>query len=103
MIDIKIFLKRRQRNCVESIKENNDAVRTYVVAVDTNCDTRKIGVIMLLWIVLGIVGYLLIGVGLLIWSVKSDPWGGLILEIWWFFILFYPFLIFRSLFYKFFK
>ncbi|HDR8161917.1 TPA: hypothetical protein QC072_004875 [Bacillus cereus] len=35
---------------------------------------------MILWIVIGIVVYLTIGVGLLVWAVTSDPWGGMILE-----------------------
>lgn len=52
---------------------------------------------MFLWIFIGLTAYLLVGVGLLAWVVKSDPWGGLVLEIWWLFILFYPFLLVRSL------
>jgi hypothetical protein len=51
----------------------------------------------MIWI-LGIVIYLLIGIGLLIYAVTSDPWGGLLLEMWWFVILLWPLLIIRSFF-----
>jgi hypothetical protein len=52
---------------------------------------------MLIWIILGVIIYLLIGVGILIYAVKTDPWGGLILHVWWLVILFYPYFIIRSL------
>lgn len=50
----------------------------------------------MIWIIAGIIIYLLIGVGLLIWIVKTDPWGGMVLEIWWLFILIYPVYIVHS-------
>jgi hypothetical protein len=51
---------------------------------------------MTAWII-GVIAYILIGVGILIWSVLSDPWGGLVLEIWWMVVLFYPVLMLLSL------
>jgi hypothetical protein len=53
---------------------------------------------MIIWISIGVVLYLLIGVSLLIWAVKSDPWGGLLLEVWWLVLLIWPLLLIRSLF-----
>lgn len=40
----------------------------------------------MLWIIVGIIVYLLIGAGLLLYVVLKDPWGGLVLEIWYIFI-----------------
>jgi hypothetical protein len=51
----------------------------------------------MVWI-LGIAIYLIIGIALLIYAVTSDPWGGLLLEMWWFIILLWPLLIIRSIF-----
>jgi hypothetical protein len=51
---------------------------------------------MMVWII-GIIIYLLIGLGLLIGVVLSDPWGGLVLEMWWMVIFFYPILIVWSI------
>jgi hypothetical protein len=50
----------------------------------------------MVWII-GIAIYLLIGVAILIYGTVSDPYGGFILEFWWLVILFYPYLIVRSL------
>ena len=72
-----------------------------VIQLIDNAMTRKRGEFMLFWIILWIVVYLLIGVGLLIWTVKTDPWGSLILEIWWIFIIGYPIFIVLSLFNRF--
>lgn len=52
---------------------------------------------MLSYILIGIVLYLLIGVGLLIYAVTTSNWGGLILHFWYLIILLYPYLIVRSL------
>lgn len=52
---------------------------------------------MLTWIIIGVIIYLLIGVGLLIHAVTSDPWGGLILHFAIPFVLFYPYFIITSL------
>lgn len=52
---------------------------------------------MLSWIILAIIIYLLIGVAILIYGVVSDPYGGFILHFWWAVILFYPYMIVRSL------
>jgi hypothetical protein len=51
----------------------------------------------MLWII-GITIYLIIGIGLLIYAITSDPWGGLLLGLWWLVILLWPYLIVRSLF-----
>jgi hypothetical protein len=51
---------------------------------------------MTAWII-GVIAYILIGVGILIWSVLSDPWGGLVLEIWWMVVFFYPVLMLWAL------
>ncbi len=51
---------------------------------------------MLFWIVIGIVIYLAIGIGLLVWAVTSDPWGGLILEFALSFILLWPYFLIRG-------
>jgi hypothetical protein len=48
------------------------------------------------WIIVGVIIYLLIGVGLLVYTVKTDPWGGLLLEVAIPLILFYPYFIIRS-------
>jgi hypothetical protein len=50
----------------------------------------------MIW-VLCIAIYLLIGIGILIHGIITDPYGGLILHFWWLVILFYPYLIVRSL------
>lgn len=52
---------------------------------------------MIIW---SIIIYLLIGMGLLIYMVKTDKYGGLILHFWWLIVLFYPFLIIKSMFSK---
>lgn len=44
------------------------------------------------WIIIGLAIYLLIGLGILIYSVKKDAWASLLLELWVLFIMFYPFL-----------
>jgi hypothetical protein len=49
------------------------------------------------WIIVGIIIYLAIGVGLLIYAVMTDPWGGLILHFAIPFVLLYPYFILRSL------
>jgi hypothetical protein len=53
---------------------------------------------MLSWIILGVIIYLLIGIGILIHAVRTDPYGGFILHFAIPFILFYPYFIFRSVF-----
>jgi len=51
---------------------------------------------MTTFIIVGVVIYLIIGVGLLIHAVKSDPWGGLLIHFAIPLILFYPYFIVRS-------
>lgn len=51
--------------------------------------------------ILCIVAYVAIGVCVLMWSVFSDPWGGLLLEVWWLVVFFYPLLIIFSMYQKF--
>lgn len=52
---------------------------------------------MIFWIVIGIVVYLTIGVGLLVWAVASDPWGGMILEYALPVILIWPLFVFLAI------
>ncbi|MGK8429870.1 hypothetical protein OF864_01185 [Bacillus cereus] len=52
---------------------------------------------MIFWIVIGIVVYLAIGVGLLVWAVTSDPWGGMILEYALPVILIWPLFVFLAI------
>ena len=52
---------------------------------------------MILWIVIGIVVYLTIGVGLLVWAVTSYPWGGMILEYALPVILIWPLFVFLAI------
>jgi hypothetical protein len=49
------------------------------------------------WLI-GISIYLIIGILILIWTVTTDKYGGLILHFWWLVVFFYPFLYIRSLF-----
>jgi hypothetical protein len=54
---------------------------------------------MIVWnIILGILLYISIGIGVLIYIVKTDKYGGLVLEIAPLVVLGYPYLIVRSLF-----
>lgn len=53
---------------------------------------------MALMIILGVINYLLVGVGVLMWWVKTDDYGGYFLYVWWLVVLFYPMLIVRSFF-----
>jgi hypothetical protein len=62
--------------------------------LERNCVLK--GVMKLVWVI-GIAIYLLIGVAILIYGTVTDTYGGLILEFWWLVILFYPYLIVRSL------
>ncbi|SEG79306.1 hypothetical protein SAMN04487919_1273 [Bacillus sp. ok061] len=55
-------------------------------------------IIMLTWITIGVLIYLVIGIGLLVWSVTTSSWGGLILHFAIPIILFWPYFIIRSLF-----
>lgn len=50
----------------------------------------------MLWII-GIIIYIIIGIGILIWITTTDQWGGLVLEYWWLVIFFYPILFINSL------
>lgn len=52
---------------------------------------------MLTWIIIAVFIYLLIGIGILIYGVLTDPYGGLMLEIAIPFVLFYPYFIIRSI------
>ncbi|MEK4617684.1 hypothetical protein NYE71_32230 [Bacillus sp. FSL K6-0273] len=52
---------------------------------------------MLTWITIGVLIYLVIGIGLLVWSVTTSSWGGLILHFAIPIILFWPYFIIRSL------
>jgi len=49
------------------------------------------------WI-LGVMVYLLIGIGLLFYIVKTDKYGGFVLHFWWLVVFFYPYLLVRNLF-----
>lgn len=53
---------------------------------------------MLLWILLGLLIYLAIGIALFIWVVVTDDYGGFIIGFAVPFILFYPFIIVTSIF-----
>jgi hypothetical protein len=53
---------------------------------------------MITWIILGVILYLLIGVGILIYSVKTDSYAGFVLHFAIPLILFYPYFIIRSFF-----
>jgi hypothetical protein len=50
-----------------------------------------------MWILIGVVIYLLIGVAILLHIIRSEPWGGLVLEVWYLVVFFYPILIIRYL------
>lgn len=52
-------------------------------------------------LIIAIAIYLIIGVAILVHAVTTDPWGGLLIEIWWLIVLFYPILIVWSLWQKF--
>ncbi|EOP68311.1 hypothetical protein KOW_03520 [Bacillus cereus VDM006] len=53
---------------------------------------------MIIWIIIGTIIYLAIGIGLIVYAVKTDPWGGLLLHFAIPLILFWPYVIIRSLF-----
>ncbi|MCU4880386.1 hypothetical protein [Bacillus wiedmannii] len=53
---------------------------------------------MLTWITIGVLIYLVIGIGLLVWSVTTSSWGGIILCFAVPIIFFWPYFIIRSLF-----
>jgi hypothetical protein len=50
----------------------------------------------MIWLI-GIAIYLVIGIGILIWCVTTDPYGGFVLEFWWLVVFFYPLLIINSM------
>lgn len=51
---------------------------------------------MITWIVIGAIFYFLIGAGILLYGMKTDPWGFLLLYAAIPLILFWPFFIARS-------
>ncbi|MGE7635494.1 hypothetical protein ACQKMZ_25345 [Bacillus paramycoides] len=57
--------------------------------------------IMVIWLIVGVIIYLTIGIGLIVYVVKTDPsWGGLLLHFAVPLILFWPYFIIRSLSYR---
>lgn len=54
---------------------------------------------MVTWLIIGVIIYLTIGIGLMVYAVKADPsWGGLLLHFAVPLVLFWPYFIIRSLF-----
>ncbi|WP_180232330.1 hypothetical protein [Priestia megaterium] len=51
----------------------------------------------MIWIIIAVI-YVLIGVGILFHAVHSEPWGGLMLEVWWLLVFFYPLLLIKWIF-----
>jgi hypothetical protein len=49
------------------------------------------------WILV-LIAYLMIGVGFLVYIVKTDKYGGFVLHFWWLVIFFYPYLLVRNIF-----
>ncbi|MGG0731054.1 hypothetical protein [Bacillus paramycoides] len=54
---------------------------------------------MVIWLIVGVIIYLTIGIGLIVYAVKTDlSWGGLLLHFAVPLILFWPYFIIRNLF-----
>jgi len=55
---------------------------------------------MLTWIIVIITIYLLIGLGIFLYALKTDQYAGIVLHFWWAIIFLYPILIIQKLLYR---